>query len=288
MGSDDLLHGAPPADPLSGERMLAAILNSLSEAVITVGRDHRIASFNRAAERLVGIPGGGSAREGLPGGASRLVRPRAARLPDGGARRGGKAPGRRRGDPRPRGRPHRSRLRELGVLHERDGRGARLRHLLPQLRGDRADRRGAEVEIPVPRHRRKDAADPADLRTRRGGEGHGFHRADHRGERDRERAVRARDPRSVAPEGEAVRQGQRGGPHGNAARVRAVRPREGGLHGRRGGQGGAVRGGRRRDDLPRRDRRDLPGPPGEAASRPPGPRVRTRREQPRPSARTSG
>ncbi|HEX9190850.1 MAG TPA: sigma 54-interacting transcriptional regulator [Candidatus Deferrimicrobiaceae bacterium] len=45
----------PARDPLDGERKLAAILNSLSEAVITVGRDHRIASFNRAAERLVGI-----------------------------------------------------------------------------------------------------------------------------------------------------------------------------------------------------------------------------------------
>lgn len=38
--------------------MLAAILNSLAEAVITVGRDHRIAGFNRAAERLVGISEG--------------------------------------------------------------------------------------------------------------------------------------------------------------------------------------------------------------------------------------
>src|SRR5512143_3769422 len=57
MSSDDLLHGASSAGALTGERMLAAILNSLSEAVITVDRDHHIASFNRAAERLVGIPG---------------------------------------------------------------------------------------------------------------------------------------------------------------------------------------------------------------------------------------
>ena len=57
MGSDDLLHDAQPGDTPTGERMLLAILNSLSEAVITVGRDHRIASFNRAAERLVGIRG---------------------------------------------------------------------------------------------------------------------------------------------------------------------------------------------------------------------------------------
>jgi PAS domain S-box-containing protein len=41
--------------PLTGEKKLAAILNSVWEAVITVGRDHRIASFNRAAERMVGI-----------------------------------------------------------------------------------------------------------------------------------------------------------------------------------------------------------------------------------------
>jgi PAS domain S-box-containing protein len=55
MASDDLLHESQGSGALSGERKLAAILNSLSEAVITVGRDHRIESFNRAAERLVGI-----------------------------------------------------------------------------------------------------------------------------------------------------------------------------------------------------------------------------------------
>jgi PAS domain S-box-containing protein len=53
-----LLHGSQGGDALSGERKLQAILNSLSEAVVTVGRDHRIAAFNRAAERLVGIPEG--------------------------------------------------------------------------------------------------------------------------------------------------------------------------------------------------------------------------------------
>jgi PAS domain S-box-containing protein len=52
---NDLLQGEPET-PLTGERKLAAILNSVWEAVITVGPDHRIASFNRAAERLVGIP----------------------------------------------------------------------------------------------------------------------------------------------------------------------------------------------------------------------------------------
>jgi len=56
MGSDDLLHDAQSGAALSGERKLAAILNSLGEAVITVDRDHRISHFNRAASRLVGIP----------------------------------------------------------------------------------------------------------------------------------------------------------------------------------------------------------------------------------------
>jgi PAS domain S-box-containing protein len=41
--------------PLTGERKLAAILNSINEAVITVDSEHRVTSFNRAAERLVGI-----------------------------------------------------------------------------------------------------------------------------------------------------------------------------------------------------------------------------------------
>jgi len=36
--------------------VLAEILDSLTEAVVTVDPDHRIASFNRSAERLIGIP----------------------------------------------------------------------------------------------------------------------------------------------------------------------------------------------------------------------------------------
>ncbi len=51
-----MLHSPPSGDVLSGERKLAAILNSLEEAVITVDRSHRISHFNRAASRLVGIP----------------------------------------------------------------------------------------------------------------------------------------------------------------------------------------------------------------------------------------
>jgi PAS domain S-box-containing protein len=48
----NMLHIRP-----GGEKppLLAAILNSLSEAVITVDREHRVSSFNRSAEGLIGI-----------------------------------------------------------------------------------------------------------------------------------------------------------------------------------------------------------------------------------------
>ena len=55
MARDNMLHEGAGPSPLTGEKKLAAILNSVWEAVITVDRDHRISSFNRAAERLVGI-----------------------------------------------------------------------------------------------------------------------------------------------------------------------------------------------------------------------------------------
>ncbi len=50
-----LQDGRLPA-PVADERMLSAILHSVHEAVITVDREHRIFWFNRAAERLVGLP----------------------------------------------------------------------------------------------------------------------------------------------------------------------------------------------------------------------------------------
>jgi PAS domain S-box-containing protein len=56
MGRDESLHEGASFVPLTGEKKFAAILNSVWEAVITVDRDHRISSFNRAAERLVGVP----------------------------------------------------------------------------------------------------------------------------------------------------------------------------------------------------------------------------------------
>jgi len=56
MEHDDMLQaGSGSPLPLTGERMLAAILNSVGEAVVTVDREHRIAWFNRGAEGLVGV-----------------------------------------------------------------------------------------------------------------------------------------------------------------------------------------------------------------------------------------
>jgi PAS domain S-box-containing protein len=55
MARDETLQLSGTAGAPHSERMLSAILRSLSEAVLTVDRDHRISSFNRAAERLFGI-----------------------------------------------------------------------------------------------------------------------------------------------------------------------------------------------------------------------------------------
>jgi PAS domain S-box-containing protein len=54
MIGDESLHSGEKRS--YGEVPLAAVLDSLSEAVITVDRDHRISSYNRAAEKLFGLP----------------------------------------------------------------------------------------------------------------------------------------------------------------------------------------------------------------------------------------
>ena len=106
------------------------------------------------------------------------------------------------------------------------------------------------------------------------------HRADPGRERHRQGAGGARHPRPLEPPQRAVRRGQLRGAARDAARVRAVRPREGRVH--RGGraQGGPLRAGRRRHALPRRDRRPLAGDPGQAPARAAGGRVRARGRHP--------
>ncbi len=73
-------------------------------------------------------------------------------------------------------------------------------------------------------------------------------------------------PRPLAPAGQAVHRGQLRRAARDAARERAVRPREGRVHRRRRAAAGPVRAGRQRDDLPRRDRRDPAVHPGQAAA----------------------
>ena len=61
-----------------------------------------------------------------------------------------------------------------------------------------------------------------------------------------------------------------------ARRERALRAREGRVHRRRRRASGAFRGGRRRDDLPGRDRRPDAGHPGEVPASAPRRRIRAR------------
>ena len=70
-----------------------------------------------------------------------------------------------------------------------------------------------------------------------------------------------------SPPRAAVHRGQRRGAAGDAARERAVRPREGRVHGRGGAADRAVRAGGHGDALSRRDRRHPAGDAGEAAAR---------------------
>ncbi len=125
------------------------------------------------------------------------------------------------------------------------------------------------------------------------------HGAHHRGDGHRQGARRARHPRPERPAGDAAHQGQLRRHPRDPPRVRALRPRAGRLHRRHVEQEGQVRARRRRDDLPRRDRDDEPGAPGEAPARAAGTGVRAaglgahgegrraghRRHQPRPADR---
>ena len=85
-------------------------------------------------------------------------------------------------------------------------------------------------------------------------------------ERHRQGAGRQGAARPLASAGRGVHHGELRRPAGDAAGVGAVRPRERRLHRRRRAAAGPVRAGRRRDHLPRRDRRDSALHPGQAAA----------------------
>ena len=82
--------------------------------------------------------------------------------------------------------------------------------------------------------------------------------------------------------GRPVRQGEPRRHLRHAVRERDVRPRARRVHRRARRPQGPLRGGRRRHDLPRRDRRARSGVPGQDAARAPGPHVRGARLEPAP------
>ena len=100
-------------------------------------------------------------------------------------------------------------------------------------------------------------ADPRRDRARGAGRRIEEHGADHRRDRHRQGAGGARHSRAQRAAQHAAGQGQLRGDPGDAARVRAVRPRARRVHRRHLHQEGPLRAGRRRHHLPRRDRHDL-------------------------------
>ena len=80
-------------------------------------------------------------------------------------------------------------------------------------------------------------------------------RADRRRDRDRQGSARAGDSRELAAEQRGVRRGELRRDSARADRDRAVRSREGRVHGRDRDPRWLLRGGERRDAVPRRDRR---------------------------------
>ncbi len=179
------------------------------------------------------------------------------------------------------------------LRHHRDGDrrheagGLRLRH--QALQGGRAAPGGGEgprEEAPHPREPQAPdrAAHPAQepvaggnqlgdaegLRSDRPGGRNQDERPDQRRQRHRQGVGGARHPRPERAAGSALRRRQLRRDPRESARIGAVRPREGGLHGCGSEQGRSLRDGRPGDPLPRRGRRAAPTAPGQAAPGDPG------------------
>ena len=89
--------------------------------------------------------------------------------------------------------------------------------------------------------------------------------------------IAGRHPPQLAARQPQLREGELRRPAGEPARVRAVRPREGRVHERRPPAHRPLRAGRRRQPVPRRDRRHEPEHAGEDPARAAGARVRAAR-----------
>ena len=154
------------------------------------------------------------------------------------------------------------------------------------LRGRRRGHRpaGPEPRPPVPQQR----AHAGRGGYRPPGRRHQCHHPPPGRERHRQGDGGPGHPPYLGPPGQAVPEGQLRVPPGRPPRVRAVRPREGLLHRGPPPQARQVRARPPGDLLARRDRRDAPRAPGQAAARAPGRPVLPGGRQRRSSRPTPG
>ena len=125
-------------------------------------------------------------------------------------------------------------------------------------RREHAAAAGAEGALRLLEHHRQQRAGAPDVRADGAGGGDQHDRAHPRRVGHRQGAGRPRHPLQLAARQQAVRQGELRGAARQPDRVGAVRLREGRLHRRRAAQEGALRAGRGRHAVPRRDRRHQP------------------------------
>ena len=128
----------------------------------------------------------------------------------------------------------------------------------PADRGEPAAHRGAQGPLPALQPDRQLQRHAGGLRPDRPGFRQRRHRAHPRGERHGQGAGGPRHPLQQPPGRKAVHQGELRRASGDGDRKRAVRAREGGLHGGRFGPQGAIRAGRRRHAVPGRGRATCP------------------------------
>ena len=182
---------------------------------------------------------------------------------------------------------------ELSVVVARELEQRRLR----AETGPSAGAPGREVQLR--QHHRQLGADAGGVQDGRADRAVAGERPHHRRVGHGQGAHRRGDPRAQPARQGAVRQAPLRGARRVAPRERAVRPRARLVHRGADPARRAVPAGRRRDAVPRRDRRDLAGRPGQAAALPAGARVRAGRRQrdrsastcgssPRPTATSSG
>ena len=164
--------------------------------------------------------------------------------------------------------------------HDRAGRArrtARGRRAPAPARREHPSARRAPGPLRLLPHRRHERPHAAGLRADRAGGRHQHDGAHPRRVGHRQGAHRARHSLQLAARAEALHQGQLRRPARLAHRVGAVRLREGRLYRRAGAEEGALRAGRGRHAVSRRDRRHQPLHAGQAAARAAGARVRAAR-----------